>query len=132
LVALVFSVREKDYGGLHLGVAAVDVTPLEMFLKSITSAKPGRAQSVSVSSDAQILAMRILPHGRFQALSSLQFQRSGQVRISVNSRKGVVELTAPAAEALGDLLARVHTSGGDTCIIGDSNTWSDRLWLWPL
>jgi hypothetical protein len=30
VAALVFSIREKDYGGIHLGIAAADVKPLHL------------------------------------------------------------------------------------------------------
>lgn len=132
VAAVVFSVREKDYGGVHLGVAAADVMMLTLVLESLASGQPGHVRGLTIGQDPRILARQIFPGGRFLALTSLRLQRADRVRVSVNNSTGLVELTVTAAQATGDLVARVHATGGDACLVGDSGAWTDRLWLWPL
>jgi len=129
--ALAFSTREKDYGGIHLAIDVADVGPLHRLLEAITGAAPGYAQLVALGGNARAVAEWIFPRGRFSALASLQLRRAEWVRISIEEDVGVLELTAAAARAAGELVASVHSSGGDVCIVGDSGSWNDRWWLWP-
>ena len=132
VAALVFTTREKDYGGVHLGVRAADARRLHQLLESISRAQPGHTRRLAISRDAAVLAGQIFPRGRFSALTSLRLQRADRVRVSIEARAGVVELTAAAARAAGDRVAMSDTTGGDSCIVGDSGAWTDRLWIWPL
>jgi hypothetical protein len=132
VAALVFTTREKDYGGVHLGVGAADATRLQQLLESISRAQPGHTKRLAIGRDAAVLAEQIFPRGRFSGLTSLRLLRADRVRVSVEARAGTVELTASAARAVGDRVAMAHTTGGDSCIVGDSGAWTDRLWIWPL
>jgi hypothetical protein len=132
VAALVFVTREKDYGGIHLGVGRSDVPGLCQVLESIARAQPGHARRLAIGGDARELATQIFPRGQCSVLTSLRLQRAEHVRISVEAGVGVVELTAAAARDAAERAAMASETGGDSCIVGDSDRWTDRLWIWPL
>jgi hypothetical protein len=132
VAALVFTTREKDYGGIHLGVSAADAPALSQLLESLAHAPPGRERRLAVGHDVTALAGRIFPRGRFSPLTSLRVHLADHVQISIEDGAGLVALTASAVQVVAQRATAVHTSGGDSCIVGDPRVWTDRLWIWPL
>lgn len=132
IAALSFTTREKDYGGIHLGVAAGDVAPLCAMLASIAAAPLDRRRQLALGGDVATLAGQVFPRGRFVALTSIQLQRADRVHIAIAGGAGVVQLTAAAAHRARERVAMAHQAGGDSCLAGDSEAWTDRLWIWPL
>jgi hypothetical protein len=132
VTALVFTTREKDYGGIHLGVSAAGAPALSRLFASLAHAPPGRERRLAVGHDVAAFARQIFPRGRFFPLTLLRVHIADRVRISVEDGAGLVALTASAAQVVGERVAVAHATGGDCCIVGDPRSWTDRLWIWPL
>jgi hypothetical protein len=132
VTALVFTTREKDYGGIHLGIKAERAPGLIQILASLAHAPPGRERRLRIDLDAASLAGRIFPGGRFSPLTLLRVHLADRVRIAVEHHVGLVALTAAAAKVVSDRVAAAHATGGDSCIVGDPGVWTNRLWIWPV
>jgi hypothetical protein len=132
VAALVFTTREKDYGGIHLGVSAAGAPTLSQLFASLAHAPPGRERRLAIDHDVAALARQIFPRGRFSPLTLLRVHLADHVQISVEDGAGLVALTASAAQVVGERVAAAHTTRGDSCIVGDPRSWTDRLWIWPL
>jgi predicted Zn-dependent protease len=132
IAAFAFTTREKDYGGLHLGVSTRDATTLIALLDEIKAAQPGYSRRVPILGRPGDLPQQIYARGAYELVHGLRLGGSvdERTRIQMEGAAALVQLSQRDVAQLRNLLADLHRTGGDVCLAGDPSDWRDRLWIW--
>lgn len=131
VAAFFFTRRERDYGGIHLGVPKTEA--LLALVDELSRANPGHSRRVPVLPVPEDLPRSIVRGNVHQSLVSLRIGTSTVLttRIQIENKAGIVMLSPRGLAEFNQAIALVHGSHGDLLVAGDSGLWTDRLWLWP-
>jgi hypothetical protein len=128
VVAVVFADREKDYGGVHIGV---DPSVLPKLRSMLVTLRRG-AHSLTLAVPPGEFAARIVAGHSPRALRRLDFAVGEATRVTPSETSALIELSSAGMHAVSMALDRVAKGEGDLVVPGDSDVWTDRLWWWPL
>jgi hypothetical protein len=128
VVAVVFGEREKDYGGVHVGVDASVLPKLRGMLVTLRRG----AHSLTLAEPPGDFARGIVEGHSPRALRRLDFAAGEATRVTLSETSALVELSSVGAHAVSMALDSVAKREGDIVVAGDSDAWTDRLWFWPL
>lgn len=134
VTAFLFKEREKDYGGIHLGVPTSSTEILLALTDELAMLPPGHSRSLSLLWVPDDLPRHIAAQRAYQSLDSLRIGTAvnSVTRIQINSGAGIVTLSPHGLAEFKSAITLMHGSHGDLLIAGDSELWTDRLWFWPL
>ena len=136
VAAFTFTRREKDYGGIWLGVGHGSCRILRALLEELRQQPPGHSRSVPLCAVPPQLPEAIRRGGRriHRPLTALRIGAAadGKTRFSVTGDSGWIALSPAALIELGHQLDELERGVGDLGMGGDSGEWGDRLRIWPL
>jgi len=134
VAAFFFTEREKDYGGIHLGMPTSSTEVLLALTDELAMLPPGHSRSLPLLSVPDDLPRRIVARSRYRPLVSLRIGTAvnSVTRIQINNQAGIVTLSPHGLAKFKSAITLVHGSHGDLLAAGDSGSWTDRLWFWPL
>jgi hypothetical protein len=132
LAAFFFTGREKDYGGIHLGVPASSIGSLVALTEEL-SRLPGHSRKLPLYPVPNQLPLQIVDR-RCQSLVSLRIGSAVDsiTCIEVKSGAGNIVLSPDGLAEFKKAITLVHSAHGDLVLAGKSGSWTDRLWFWPL
>jgi len=128
VVAVVFGEREKDYGGVHIGVDAAAVPKLRAMLVTLRRG----AHSLTLAEPPADFAGHIVAEHSPRPLRRLDFAAGDATRVTLGEASALVELSSAGMHAVSMALDRVAKGEGDLVVAGDSDVATDRLHWWPL
>lgn|GEM_PF-2350328 len=134
VAAFFFTEREKDYGGIHLGVPTSSTEVLLALTDEMTMLPPGHSRSLPLRSVPDDLPRIIVARRGFCPLISLRIGTAVNLvsRIQINNQAGIVTLSPHGLAEFKSAITLVPGSHGDLLVAGASGSWTDRLWFWPL
>lgn len=133
MAAFIFTEREKDYGGIHLGVPTSSIDVLQALADELTMFPPGHSRGVLLLEVPAELPRRIITRSGYRPLGALRIGTSvnALTRIQIEKRVGLAEFSSQGLVDFKSAIGSLQTSHGDILIAGDSGSWTDRLWFWP-
>jgi hypothetical protein len=133
VAAFVFTEREQDYGGIHLGVPDSSTEGLVGLTDEFAVSPLGHSRRLSLLPVPKDLPEQITPR-RYKALVSLRVGTTANsvTRIQVNDGVGTITLSLNGVAEFKRAIKLVHETKGDLLMAGESGLPTDRLWFWPL
>jgi hypothetical protein len=134
VAAFFFTEREKDYGGIHLGVPISSTEILLALSDEFASLPAGHSRSLPLQPVPQALPRNIVVRCRYRSLVSLRVATAinSVTRIQIDGLVGLITLSAPKLKDFESAIRLMTSCDGDLFIAGNSGSWLDRLWFWPL
>ncbi len=133
VAAFFFTEREKDYGGIHLGVPTSSTDVLQALTDELATLPPGHSRGVQLLAVPDDLPRRIIARSGYRPLVALRIGTAvnAVTCIQIEKQAALVELSLQGLADFKIAITAVHSSHGDIVIAGDSGLWMDRLWFWP-
>lgn len=134
IVAFFFTERDKDYGGIHLGVPESSNDALLGLAHELDRLPPGHSRRLSLLPVSDDLPQRIAGRRRYCPLFSLRVGTSPEAltQIQIKKQDGTVMLSPNGLVEFRRAITLMHSSRGDLVLAGNSGLWTDRLWFWSL
>jgi hypothetical protein len=134
VAAFLITIRDKDYGGIHLAVPVTSINLLLLLADELKTFPQGHSRNLVLLSVPRELPYQILDRAEFVPLHKLRIATAPDniTYIHVEDKRGNILLSPGDLLEFKRILSLLTSSSGDLLIAGASGEWSDRLWFWPV
>jgi hypothetical protein len=134
LTAFVFTFREKDYGGIHLALRPESMPLLLTLMDELEEQPLGHSRRVPLLPTPEDVPRSIAARTGHRPLQALRIGSAadGVTRITIEKDTGLISLSPGSRAEFRRAVAGTAMGVGDTMVAGDSDSWTDRVWLWPM